>query len=599
MRLMERVAGLVLMGCVLVGCGGDKDEAVVEEAGAGPVVVSEVDYAELPAISDADWAMYNHDVAGWRFNSGETVLNAENAAGLVEKWRFPMEGSSDRIGAVHGTPTVVNGYVYFGTATFPAFYKLRPDGTVAWVHDLGTGRASVGSLPEGGRNLINAANGVLTSALVTDRGVYFGDSAGVFYCLDRLTGEERWKVDTRDESFEGHHQANLFNASAILVDGKVIVGGGAYEHAHPLDPSYRCCVGRGFVLAFDPESGDVIWKYDVGEEPVWFDEPVVIEDAKGRHVFYGGPSTSSVWSTPSYDAASGTIFFGTDVHNSPRKPTADDPRYHSEYTAAVIAVDVETGAEKWVTQFNDGDIFNHTMSGYDPNTERYKDTSVGDTPKVYELEIDGESTTVVGVGCKNGGFYVMRADTGEIVASTPVYGGPPVRPLDPEPDARMIALPSTIGGIQTGVATDGERVYTNGIDWLSLNTNSPGWPEGGRVVSVSLGLEQEFWRHERAQVLAPGYRGGDPVAAGVAVANGVVCFAPAVSELLVVLNAETGEVLKELPIGTVWSGPSVSRGRVYIGTGSILFLKRDVRGHVYSFGLPGEDEVDAMGSGNE
>ena len=57
----------------------------------------------------------------------------------------------------------------------------------------------------------------------------------------------------------------------------------------------------------------------------------------------------------------------------------------------IIALDVENGIEKWVTQLNEGDIFNHTMSGYDPNTGRYKDCSIGDTPKSYSIEADGEN----------------------------------------------------------------------------------------------------------------------------------------------------------------------------------------------------------------
>jgi hypothetical protein len=352
------------------------------------------------------------------------------------------------------------------------------------------------------------------------------------------------------------------------------------------------------VVAFDPANGAVAWKYDVGEKPEKFDEPVVIEDAKGKHVYKYGPSTSSVWCPPSYDAKTGTIFFGTDVHNSPRKPTEDDPRYHTKYSAAVIAVDVKSGREKWVTQLNAGDIYNNTMSGYDPNTRRYKDCSIGDTPKVYDISVDGKLTTVVGAGCKNGGFYVIRASDGEMVEHTPLYKGKPKYPLDPKPDPRMIALPSPIGGIQTGCATDGKNVYTNGIDFLRLNNKRPGFPEGGRVVCISPSAEKELWRHERPKT-AGVLNIGDPIGSGLALANGVVCFSTTISEKLVLLDARSGDVLKELDVGVVWSGPSISRGRVYLGTGSVLFFKKKVTGTLYSFGLPGDDEIGRMGSGSE
>jgi outer membrane protein assembly factor BamB len=100
---------------------------------------------------------------------------------------------------------------------------------------------------------------------------------------------------------------------------------------------------------------------------------------------------------------------------------------------------------------------------------------------------------------------------------------------------------------------------------------------------------------------------GDPVASGVAVANGVVFFTTAASGKLVALDAATGSTLKEISLGPVWSGPSVSRGRVYVGTGNTLFNAMDFEayfpkkntGTLHSFGLPGEDEVSRLGAGKE
>jgi outer membrane protein assembly factor BamB len=73
----------------------------------------------------------------------------------------------------------------------------------------------------------------------------------------------------------------------------------------------------------------------------------------------------------------------------------------------------------------------------------------------------------------------------------------------------------------------------------------------------------------------------------------------------VALDADTGRVLKEIELGPVWSGPSVSRGRVYVGTGNILlspsdleaFFPKKYNGVLYSFGLPGADEVSQLGGG--
>jgi outer membrane protein assembly factor BamB len=91
------------------------------------------------------------------------------------------------------------------------------------------------------------------------------------------------------------------------------------------------------------------------------------------------------------------------------------------------------------------------------------------------------------------------------------------------------------------------------------------------------------------------------------VANGVVYFTTVASGKLVALDSATGTLLKEIELGPVWSGPSVSRGRVYVGTGNTLFNPTDWEayfpkkntGIVFSFGLPGEDELSRMGAGKE
>ena len=468
---------------------------------------------------------------------------------------------------------------------------------------------------------LSSDGGIFGSALVNEDTVFFVDLEGWIYALDRATGKERWKLSMRGKEFPGAHPLNLSFASPILADGKLIVAGGALEQVAAAIPGYKGCTGRGFVAALEPKTGHVVWKYDVGPKPEPLDPPITIKDGFGDHIFYYGPATSSVWSTPSFDAESGTVFFGTDSNTAPRRPTAADPRLHTRESCAVIALGVRDGKERWVTQINPGDVWIIAMRHYVPKEGRYKDQSIGDTPKVYTIPVEGRPTRVVGVGCKNGGFYVLRADDGRIVAHTPVYTGPPSYPLEPTPDRRMLALPSTMGGLQTGCATDGRTVFTNGIDALrTASIEAPvlsaippelmrhGPVSGGRVVALSLDTKVERWRHERPKVASLGgpppkpvfTDAGDAVGSGIAVANGVVFFTAIASGKLIALDAATGEVLKEIGLGPVWSGPSVSRGRVYVGTGNTQFLppQKDT-GVLLSFGLPGEDEVSRLGAGKE
>jgi polyvinyl alcohol dehydrogenase (cytochrome) len=593
------------------------------------VLCAALPLAPARAQSDAkDWPMYNRDVIGSRYNPGETAISRESAGRLEEKWRFPAKGSGDQIGVIHATPIVVDGYVYFGTATDPTFYKLTPEGKVRWSYRRNPARpagrnasgSGKGEARRGDGRFQASPEGIMGSALVTEDTVYFGDVGGWFYALDRATGAERWKLNSRGKDFPGAHPINVFMASPILAEGKLIVAGGTLEQLVAGGIFYRGSSGRGYVMALDPKTGRIEWKYDVGPKPEPLNPPITIKDSWGDHTFYFGPGTSSVWSTPSYDAESHTVFFGTDVNTAPRRPTADNPRLYTRESCAIIALSLGDGAEKWVTQLNPGDVWTNSMRAYDPKEGRHKDQSIGDTPKVYTLTVEGKPTRVVGVGCKNGGFYVLGALDGTILDHTPIYTGPPTYPLSPTPDPRMLALPSCIGGLQTGCATDGKTIYTNGIDAIRLGSqerpaNSGVPPTGGRVVAISPDTRTERWRHDRPRVASLGgpppkpafTDAGDPVASGVAVANGVVYFTAVASGKLVALDAVTGSMLKEFALGPVWSGPSVSRGRVYVGTGNTLFTPSDGEaffpksstGILYSFGLPGEDEVSRLGAGKE
>jgi outer membrane protein assembly factor BamB/dienelactone hydrolase len=606
---------------------GKSEDAKPDDKPKEAEEAKEAENSPAPRGDARDWPMYNRDVTGSRHNPAETAIGPASAGRLVEKWRFPAEGSTETIGVVHATPTVVNGYVYFGTATDPTFYKLSPDGKVRWSYrnpDRPSGRAAPearrGDEPYRNERFRSSAEGIMTSALVADDTVYFGDLGGWFYALDRATGAERWKVSTRSPSFPGGHPFNVVFASPILADGKVIAGGGTLEQVFAGTTLYPGSTGRGFVMALEPRTGRVAWKYDVGPRPERLEPPITIADSWGEHTFAFGPATSSVWSTPSFDAETGTVFFGTDVNTAPRRPTADDPRLDTRESCAVIALDVRDGREKWVTKISPGDVWTNAMRSYDPKEGRYKDQAVGDTPKVYTIDLDGRPTKVVGAGCKDGGFYVLRADDGRIVAHTPIYTGPPSYPLAPEPDRRMLALPSLIGGLQTGCATDGKTIYTNGIDALRMGSQeqpsrSAVPPTGGRVVAISADTTRELWRHERPNVASlggpppkPVYTDvGDPIASGVAVANGVVYVTAVASGKLVALDAASGTALKEVVLGPVWSGPSVSRGRVYVGSGNTLFNPPDFEayfpkrytGTLFCFGLPGDDEVGRLGSGTE
>ena len=65
------------------------------------------------------------------------------------------------------------------------------------------------------------------------------------------------------------------------------------------------------------------------------------------------------------------------------------------------------------------------MRSYDPKEGRHKDQSIGDTPKCTRSRSRASRRKVVGVGCKNGGFYVLEAADGKLLDMPDLY-----RPAD-------------------------------------------------------------------------------------------------------------------------------------------------------------------------
>src|SRR5690554_6908972 len=139
-------------------------------------------------------------------------------------------------------------------------------------------------------------------------------------------------------------------------DGKLIVPVSSIEVFELLnDP---CCANHGLVHALDASTGDILWTYHTTEPAVHYGE-------------YQGPSGAPVWSTPTVDPVRNMAFFGTGQNYS-------EPATHT--SDAIIAVDLDTGAERWVFQAREGDVWNN----HTPATSGGKDFDFGASPMLTD-----------------------------------------------------------------------------------------------------------------------------------------------------------------------------------------------------------------------
>jgi polyvinyl alcohol dehydrogenase (cytochrome) len=158
-------------------------------------------------------------------------------------------------------------------------------------------------------------------------------------------------------------------------------------------------------------------------------------------------------------------------------------------------------------------------------------------------------------------YWALHPETGNIVWST------------------MVGPGSTLGGIEWGTASDGQRIYAA----ISNADNKPYPLIGG---SSTTGGAWSALDVKTGKIL---WQTADPAGAldvgAVSVANGVL-FAPSISGNMHALDAVSGTILWTFASGgSVVDGPSIVNGVVYWGSG---YKKVGTPNNkVFAFTLPG------------
>jgi polyvinyl alcohol dehydrogenase (cytochrome) len=203
------------------------------------------------------------------------------------------------------------------------------------------------------------AGNIVASAAVTEIDgaptVVFA-SGRTLYALDATTGAERWNhaVGTEDPD-----DFTEIESSPVVADGKVFVG---------IDVHNRPEQRAGFI-AVDARTGEEVWYFDLEQ---------------GNHNGCG-----DVWSSPSVDPERRLVFAGG--ANCPSSPEGWGPSVES-----LFALDMDSGQLTWA---------------YQPHEANNDDLDFAGAPNLFRA--DGQD--VVGLGNKDGTYYAVDRDTGELV----------------------------------------------------------------------------------------------------------------------------------------------------------------------------------------
>jgi alcohol dehydrogenase (cytochrome c) len=264
----------------------------------------------LKRPEDGDWLMVRRTYDGWGY-SPLTQITRANVNQLQPAWAF----STGSVNGHEATPIVNNGVMFVATPGNQVIALDAKTGALLWRYRRG--------LPDDIIILHSTTRGV---AVYGDK-VFLAANEAVLVALDARTGREVWTTKVEDNS-KGYYMT----LAPLIADNKVLVGASGGELGI-----------RGFVAAYDPETGRQLWKTFTIPAP---GEPGSETWPKGDEWKTGG---GSIWVTGNYDPETNLTFWGTGNGG----PWMGDQRPGDNlYTASTMAIDAATGQIKGHHQYN-------------------------------------------------------------------------------------------------------------------------------------------------------------------------------------------------------------------------------------------------------
>jgi polyvinyl alcohol dehydrogenase (cytochrome) len=474
---------------------------------------AEFDVADPPAFSG--WGL---EPSNARFIPGAVAdLDKAQVGRLHLKWAVAFPNATQ----ARSQPTPAGGALYIGSHNGGVYALDRATGCARWIFQAG---AEV-------RTAI-----VVSPWKAGDRDakplIYFGDIVGNVYAVDARTGQLAWRV--RADA----HTGTTMTAAPTLYKDTLYVPVSSLEGVRPADPKFECCTFRGSVAALDAATGKLKWRTYTTKAP-----ELTGLNAAGAKQY--GPSGAPVWNSPAIDPRRGQIYFGTGENYS--SPAED----HSD---AVFALDLATGAVKWVYQATKGDATN--LACVSPNKancpkEDGPDLDFGAAVMLASLP-DGRQL-VIG-GQKAGVVHALDPDTGKLVWKTRVGRG------------------GMLGGVHFGMAAGRSLLYVP-INDAPDGHHYDGAPQPG-VYALDLATGRKVWAAPAddkacagAKVCLNGY------SQAITAVPGLV-FAGSVDGWMRVFDAASGALVWQVdtkaPVKTV-NGPEVGGGSFGGGSGPVLY----------------------------
>ena len=378
------------------------------------------------------WNGWGAGAANTRFQRAELAgLAAADVPRLALAWAF---GFADAL-AARTQPSVVGAWLFTAGENGDVYALDSRTGCTRWH--------------------FRAAAAVRTAPLIvpydaTRHAVLIGDGRAQAYALDAETGRLIW---TR--KLDEHPNAAITGGAAVHDGRAYFVTSAAGEEVRGRNPDYACCTFRGSVSALDLRSGELVWQtpaIEMAPAPRG-------TSTNGVQLF--GPAGAGIWGAPTIDAARGVLYVGTgNGFAGPPQPTMN----------AILALDLRTGARRWVRQTVPNDIWLwqcEAESGVNPNC-----------PERQGPDFDFGASPLLTTTPRGRELLVVPQKSGVVYALDPDAAGAVVWEY-------RIGAGSALGA-QWGAATDGRNAYVGVGDTLGVA------PGGMHAIDLDTGRRAWF-----------------------------------------------------------------------------------------------------------